>query len=322
MNKLYKVLQYACCLGLLFSVVISCKTSKAQLADNKVAEVVEAAKDVELADALLWKISGNGLTEPSHLFGTIHIIKKEDFFLPEGTLGAIDDSEKMVFEINMEEMSDMSAAMGLMQKAFMDDNLTLKDLLTTEEYKMVDDHFKKVGIPLMFFERIKPMFLTVFASGDMDPTGIQTGKIKSYEMEFMEMAKDSKMPMGGLETIDFQMSVFDSIPYEAQAKMLIESIETGDTGTDQFKEMVDVYKRQDLNAMQEMFAQEEGGLEGYDDILIVGRNKNWIPQMKEMMAAQPTFFAVGAGHLGGKYGVIRLLEEEGYKMTPVLTKKI
>lgn len=322
MNKVSKVFQYLFYWGLIVSIGIACKSSKTGLIDDKTAAVVEEVKEVELADALLWKISGNGLTKPSFLFGTIHIIKKEDFFLPEGTLGAIEDSEKMVFEINMEDMSDMSMAMSLLQKAFMDDNLTLKDLLSEEEYELVNNHFKKTGIPLMFFERIKPMFLTVFASGDMDPMGMKTGKIKSYEMEFMEIAKDSKMPMGGLETIDFQMSVFDSIPYEAQAKMLVESIETGDTGTDQFKEMVDVYKRQDLNAMQEMFAQEEGGLDGYDDILIVGRNKNWIPHMKDMMVAQPTFFAVGAGHLGGKYGVIRLLEDEGYKMTPMLSKKI
>jgi len=322
MNKFFNLLQYVFCWGIIISLGAACKTTKVPAVDNKATEVVDVVEDQELADALLWKISGNGLTTPSYLFGTIHIINKEDFFLPEGTLGAIENSKKMVFEINMEDMSDMSAAMGLLQKAFMDDNLTLKDLLTAEEYSLVDAHFKKAGIPLMFFERIKPMFLTVFASGDMDPMGIKTGKIKSYEMEFMEIAKNSKIPMGGLETIDFQMSVFDSIPYKAQAKMLVESIESGDTGTDQFKEMVDIYKRQDLNAMQEMFAQEQGGLEGYDDILIVGRNKNWIPQMKELMVIQPTFFAVGAGHLGGEYGVIRLLEDEGYKLTPYTSKKI
>jgi len=321
MIKLLKPLRYLLSTVLVVSLIAACKTSKAQMKDASAA-VAKEVKDEKLANALLWKISGNKLTKPSYLYGTIHIIDKDDFFLPDGTLGAIEDSEKMVFEINMEDMSDMSTAMSLMQKAFMSDNLTLKDLLTEEEYKMVGDHFKKLGFPLMFFERIKPMFLTVFASGDMDPMAMQSGKIKSYEMEFMEMAKDSKMPMGGLETIDFQMSVFDSIPYKAQAEMLVESIQSGDTGTDQFRQMVDIYKNQDLNAMQEMFAAEQGGLEGYDDILIVGRNKNWIPQMIETMAVQPTFFAVGAGHLGGEFGVINLLKDEGYTLTPFVSKKI
>ncbi len=321
MNKIFKSFKYLLSALLLVSLVASCKTSKGQL-DDAAQSVTKTVKDEKLANALLWKISGNELAQPSYLYGTIHIIDKDDFFLPEGTLGAIEDSEKMVFEINMEDMSDMSAAMGLMQKAFMADNLTLKDLLSETDYKLVGDHFKKIGFPLMFLERIKPMFLTVFASGDMDPMDMKTGKIKSYEMEFMEIAQNSKMPMGGLETIDFQMSVFDSIPYKAQAQMLVESIQSGDTGTDQFKQMVDIYKAQDLNAMQEMFAAEEGGLEGYDDILIVGRNKNWIPQMVDMMGIQPTFFAVGAGHLGGEYGVINLLKEKGYTLTPFTSKKI
>lgn len=321
MIKLLNPLRYLLSTVLVIALLAGCKTSKAQL-DEAAKTTTKIVKDEKLADALLWKISGNKLTQPSYLYGTIHIIDKDDFFLPEGTLSAIDACDKMVFEINMEDMTDMSAAMGLMQKAFMSDNLTLKDLLSDEDYKVVGDHFKKKGFPLMFFERIKPMFLTVFASGDMDPTAMQSGKIKSYEMEFMEMAKDSKMPMGGLETIDFQMSVFDSIPYKDQAQMLVESIQAGDTGSDQFKQMVDIYKRQDLNAMQEMFAAEQGGLEGYDDVLLTGRNKNWIPLMIDMMAEQPTFFAVGAGHLGGELGVINLLKDEGYTLKPVLSKKI
>jgi len=321
MSKLLRPLQYFLSTVLVISLLAGCKTSKSQL-DEAAKSTVKVVKDEKLANALLWKISGNKLTKPSYLYGTIHIIDKDDFFLPEGTLGAIEASDKMVFEINMEDMSDMSAAMSLMQKAFMSDNLTLKDLLTEEDYKMVGDHFQKKGFPIMFFERIKPMFLTVFASGDMDPMAMQSGKIKSYEMEFMEMAKSSKMPMGGLETIDFQMSVFDSIPYKDQAQMLVESIQAGDTGTDQFKQMVDIYKQQDLNAMQEMFAAEQGGLEGYDDVLLTGRNKNWIPLMIDMMAEQPTFFAVGAGHLGGELGVINLLKDKGYTMTPFVSKKI
>jgi uncharacterized protein YbaP (TraB family) len=62
---------------------------------------------------------------------------------------------------------------------------------------------------------------------------------------------------------------------------------------------------------------EEESLGGYEDLLLVTRNKNWIPVMGEMMKTQPVFFAVGAGHLGGKNGVIALLRQEGYTVVPV-----
>ena len=68
-------------------------------------------------------------------------------------------------------------------------------------------------LPIFFlFERIKPMFLSAFASADMNPSSIKEGSIKSYEMEFYEISQNRGMTTDGLETIDFQVSVFDSIP--------------------------------------------------------------------------------------------------------------
>lgn len=295
----------------------SCKTTKNQVTETEIEQT-----DYEtLENALLWKIEGNKLTKPSYLYGTIHLIDSKDFFYPTGTLAAIDNTEKMVFEIDMNEMSDMSNMMGLMENAFMKDNKTLKDLIPAEDYKIVDAHFKEIGMPLMMLERMKPMFLTVFASGDMDPAGLQNGSMKSYEMEFMEIAKNSSMPIAGLETIEFQMSVFDSIPYEAQANMLVESIKAGDADNDDFAAMIKLYSEQDIRGMVSMINDEDEQLSKYEDILLSKRNLAWISGMSKMMSQSPTFFAVGAGHLAGKKGVINLLMKEGYKLTPISQKK-
>lgn len=297
--------------------LISCKTTnkvgEPKVVQNMPEKVMDSDK-AELDHSLLWKITGNGLEKPSYLYGTIHMIHGEDFFLPSGTLAAIDESERMVFEIDMKQMSDMSNLMGLMEGAFMKDNLTIQDLLSEEDMKLVEAHFEKLGLPIFMFQRMKPMFLTVFASGDMSPEDLQSGKIKSYEMEFMEMADDSNMETGGLETIEFQMSVFDQIPYKEQADMLMETIKMGDQEDDTFKVLIEAYKSQDLERMLNLSMSEEGGLSEYDDILLNQRNINWIPQMAEMMAEKQNFFAVGAGHLGGEQGVIKLLRKEGYSV--------
>jgi len=155
----------------------SCKSTK-----DGLSQKVETQAYQPLTNALLWKIEGNGVAEPSYLYGTIHLIDSDAYYLPKGTLAAIDNTKKMVFEIDMNEMSDMSNMMSIMNKAFMNDGKTLKDLVSEEDYKMVDAHFAKIGMPLMMLERMKPMFLTVFASGDMDPAGLQNGNMKSYEM--------------------------------------------------------------------------------------------------------------------------------------------
>ncbi len=267
-------------------------------------------------NSLLWEISGKNLSTPSWLYGTIHLIGKDDFFLTDSTKAFIDRSEMVTFEINMEDMTDLTAQLGLLMKAFMEDNKTLKDLLNEEDYKLVQDHFQEIGLPLFMFERIKPMFLTVMASGDMSPTSMSSGEMLSYEMEIMELAQAGEKKMGGLESMEFQMSVFDSIPYDAQAKMLVESIKAADAGDEEFAKMIELYKNQDIQGMVEMMGGDEG-IADYEDLLLNTRNQNWIPVMGEMMDEQPTFFAVGAGHLGGEQGVVALLRKEGYTVKPV-----
>ena len=299
-----------------------CKTTKdiATEGGEMAGKAMSDKDNYELENALLWKIEGQGLTAPSYLFGTIHMIDKENFFWPKGTLTALDDAEKVSFEIDLDDMFDMGAQMGLLTKAFMADGKTLKDLYSEEDYKVVKDHFDGMGIPMFFMEKLKPMFLTVFAGGDVEfGKGFgEDSSIKSYEMELYSIAQESQKDVSGLETIEYQMSVFDSIPYDVQANMLLETIKGSDTEDDTFKEMMVMYKNQEITRMVDfMNESEEGGIDGYEDVLLYTRNKNWIPIMEEKMKAHKTFFAVGAGHLGGKNGVIDLLKKAGYKLTPL-----
>jgi len=244
------------------------------------------------------------------------MIKGEDFFLPDGTLSSIDNSSKMIFEIDMEEMTNPAKIMGVLQKAYMKGDTTLSDLLTDDEYAVVKSHFEEKGLPLMFLERIKPMFLTVFASDEFDPTSLQNGGLKSYELEFAEIAKQGGKTTGGLETIDFQISVFDAIPYDDQAKMLVDAIQSSSDAEDSLADLVELYKAQDIYGLYEMMKQDES-IGEFEDVLLNQRNKNWIPIMESEMKAQRTFFAVGAGHLGGKVGVIQLLRDAGYTLEPI-----
>lgn len=286
----------------------ACKTSKSS-----------ASTSPTLDKSLLWQISGPGIEKPSYLFGTIHLIPNKDFFLPKGLMSSLDASKKVVFEIDMKEMTDMSSLMSIIGKVMMKDNKTLKDLILADEYKLVEAHFKKIGLPLMFLERMKPMVLTVFASGDMDPAGLKNGSMKSYEMELNDMAKDAGKETGGLETIDFQLSLFDSIPYEAQAKMLVDAIKGSlDMGEDsEYAKMIQMYLDQDINAMIQTIKDESHEVAGFEDKLLSERNKNWIPQIIAGSKVQPTLYAVGAGHLAGKNGVIQLLRNAGMKVTPI-----
>ncbi|MBK9014150.1 MAG: TraB/GumN family protein [Saprospiraceae bacterium] len=282
------------------------------------APAIKSTAPTAEENALLWRISGKDLATTSYLYGTIHMIGKADFFLTDSTRSAIDRAKLVTFEINMEDMMNLPAQMGLMMKSFMADGKSLSDLLSKEDYALVKAHFDNQGLPLFLFERMKPMFLTVLADADMGGGGLGgDGDMVSYEMKIMEIAEQQKKKMGGLETAEYQMSMFDSIPYEAQAKMLVETIKSsGSTEDGQFDQMVELYKNQDIVGMGTMMGEDEG-IGEYEDLLLNTRNRNWIPIMGEMMLAQPSFFAVGAGHLGGDQGVVSLLRKAGYTVEPV-----
>lgn len=268
--------------------------------------------------SLVWKISGNGLKKPSFLYGTIHMIPKDQFELPEPVREGLDKVRRVAFEIDMKEMTNLRSQMSLITKSFMAGGKTLKDLLNEEDYALVRAKMAEKGLPAGMFERMKPMFLsTLFSSDESGP--MSGGSVTSVEMELFKMSKNRKLESAGLETAAYQMSVFDSIPYTAQAQMLVDGLRSMDslsTGEDQLDEMLRMYRNQDISAMQSMIG-EDSGMGQYEDILLIKRNQNWIPVMARMMADKPTLFAVGAGHLGGKNGVVALLRKEGYRVESI-----
>lgn len=307
-------------LTLLFSSFFleSCKGPKAATAETDT-----------LPDALLWKIEHKDLQNPSYLFGTIHMIPQEDFFLPAGLEEAFEKSERVVFEIDMDDMSDMGSLMGMMSGLMMKDGMTLKKLLSPTEYEEVSTYFEAMGMPMFLLGNVKPMFLSMLAEVNLDPTAMQSEEIVSYEMALYDKANESSKQVGGLETMAYQMSLFDSIPYKDQAVMLLDAVRGTNQESDMFEETVELYKLQKIEAMVAMVGDlENSGDANYEDVLLNNRNRNWIPAMKKKMSKASIFFAVGAGHLGGQQGVIRLLRKEGYTVTPVsvyrqtATKKI
>jgi uncharacterized protein YbaP (TraB family) len=286
---------------------ISCKGPKSAIQDD------------HLPQSLLWKIEGAGLSQPSYLFGTIHMIPKEDYFLPSGLDEAFDKSHKVVFEIDLDEMSEMGSMMGMLSNLMMKDGVTLKDLLTAQEYNEVSAYFDKMGIPMFLLGNVKPMFLSMLTEVNINPSDMESENLVSYEMELYDRAQKSNKDVDGLETMNYQLSLFDSIPYKEQAKMLIDAVHGTNTESDMFDQTLDLYKQQNIEGMINMVddTKPSGDNGSYENVLINNRNRNWIPVMSKMMTTGSVFFAVGAGHLAGENGVINLLKKAGYKLTPI-----
>jgi uncharacterized protein len=265
-------------------------------------------------NTLLWQVSGNGLKHPSFLFGTFHLLCKDDIHFSDQLKEAIKESNEIYMELDMDDPSTLLSGILYMN---MKDGKKLSDLYTPEEYKKLQAYFSdSLNTPLMMLQRAKPYFLVALIYPKMmncqSPAGV--------EEELLKIAKEDKKEIKGLETMQFQASVFDSIPYEWQAKELLKNIDSFTVYKNEFDEMIHLYKNQYLDSMQTMVGASEFGSDKYEDLLLNDRNKKWVKELNEIMKTESVFVAVGAGHLGGAEGLISLLKKEGYTVEPLVNK--
>lgn len=264
----------------------------------------------KLDNAVLWKISGNGLKKPSYLMGTVHM--SCDATLDKNILKALDETSQLYLEYDMDSPTlseEMSA------QAFMKDGKKMSQLISAEDFKTVRDYVKKnFDLELTTVEEYKPFMLTtMFYSKILDCP------VKSYENELITVTKSQKEEVYGLETVKEQMQVFEDIPYEVQMQEIVRTTNGGfEKDIAEYKSMLDAYNQKDLNKLQKITKETENILFiKYNDVLITNRNKMWIPRIDKIVKETPTFFGVGALHLVGKEGVIKLLRKKGYKVEPV-----
>lgn len=282
---------------------------------GSIMAITALAQKNNTENTLLWKISGKGLSKPSYLFGTIHMLCKDDAVLSDSLKSIIKNVKEVYFEVDLDNMFEMLAVMGKMK---MRDDTTLQDLLSVADYEKVKTYFETKGsmLPFSMLETYKPML----AASTLQQGGLPCETTAMMEQVIMQEAKQYNKSIKGLESMGYQASVLDSIPYKLQAEQLVSYIDNAIKGGEDDKElneMLDAYKSQDLKKLEEMLMKSDPSISNYTDVLLYNRNRNWVEKLKELLPEKSLLVAVGAGHLPGKEGCINLLRREGYKVTPV-----
>lgn len=261
-------------------------------------------------NSLLWEISGNNLKQPSYLFGTVHMICKEDFFLPEVVRTKFSAAEEVFLELDMDDPAMMMKMMTMMQ---LPKGQTIKQLFGDSAFKEFDKKYQKItGMSAVMFNTFKPLMLMTM----LTEKSLSCSNRESYEQTFMAIAAKEKKDIKGLEKMEDQIAVFDAIPDSVEIANLQTMINNFDKSIEEFKKLVAIYKQQDVEGLFKLTTASPELMDAQNDLL-VKRNNNWIPVMQKNMEAKACFFAVGAAHLGGDIGVINLLRKQGYTVKPV-----
>lgn len=271
----------------------------------------KTGQKVNNTNTLLWKISGKN-TQPSYIYGTFHLLCKDDIHFGAETNAAMASVKEVFMELDLDDPKAMLAGIMFMN---MKDGKKLKDFYTEAQFKRVEDYFNDtLKTPLAMFQKIKPYFLAAL----LYPKMLSCENVSGVDQELSKIAKANNTPITGLETVQFQASVFDSIPYEWQAKELLKNIDSAREYKVEFAKMVQAYNSHRLDVMESMVDSSGFSADKFDEILLKKRNIAWADKLDSIMTAKPVFVAVGAGHLIGEKGLLQLFRKKGFTVTPVL----
>jgi uncharacterized protein YbaP (TraB family) len=256
-------------------------------------------------NSLLWKVSGNGLTKPSYLFGTIHMICENDFVMKEKVIKAFEKTSKLALEVNMSDSNEMA----VFQKSAMSETLLTSKLSKEQQTDLNEILQKRVGIKIDQINNytIMSVMSIVIAKS------FGCGNLKFYEMEFMAKAKEKNTTIIGLETAQSQVNVLNNAYSDDEMIQYMKNYNEKES-----KELVTAYIKEDIKAIYQLFNDPKFMSLKTKALLLDNRNIDWSIKMPELMKKESVFFAVGAAHLSGESGVINLLKKAGYTVKPVM----
>jgi len=266
---------------------------------------------------LLWKISGKGLSKPSYLFGTHHLIEKDRIKNFDKMLGLVSQTDAVVGEMDMTDVTSMQAK--IMQSAVMPGK-NIKQMLNTDDYALVDNEFKQLmGVGLDQLGAFKPMLLqTMYASLIYFRLQNIDKQPEAVDVVFQKKAKENNKSVIGLETIELQSAImFDSLPLNRQVEILVKSVKDKQKGIDLYKRLNEAYLAGNLKKIEDLDKEDDDLTPAERKPLYDNRNANWLKQLPALLTKQSCFVVVGCMHLVGETGLLLQLKQAGYKVEAV-----
>ena len=279
-----------------------------------------AVSAVSASAQVLYKVEGNGLTQPSYVFGPHHLapISVIEQF---GATEPFNNSTQVVGEIDMTQ-DQMQMAMAMQSHMVAPTDSTLSKVIPSDEFQTVNEQFKKwapmPGMDLTMLEPMKPMVISTMVVVGMTREAMPDfNPEQQLDTWFQSTGKEQNKVVIPLETAEQQAEIlFDTTPISYQADALVEMLKNPKKALDQTKNLNDAYMAQDLAKMLQLSEEDDEHPE-FMIALLDKRNADWLTKLPAIFKDGSTFVAVGALHLAGDKGIIEGLRKLGYTVTPI-----
>jgi len=261
-------------------------------------------------NSILWEITGKGLKQPSFLYGTIHLQDKRVFEYGKVVKSIFDTSAAYAMEVNMDDVDAGSLKNKIMLEKPLDETLPPKTYATLDSLMRL-----RTGGGVGMYKSMKPFFI----AGELIKAYQHQDMPFPLDIDFFKKAKKKNKKTIGIEKIEEQLAAVDKMTVEEQADMIIDAFKEWEKTGELYNKMMDVYLSQDITQLSALM-KDTTLAPSFETALITDRNKVMAKRIDSIIQLQPTFNAIGAGHLSGPEGVVELLKQRGYTLKPVKFK--
>jgi uncharacterized protein YbaP (TraB family) len=266
----------------------------------------------QLPKTLLWRISGNGLSKPSYIYGTMHVMDPRIFILGDSLLSAMKNSDGFANELDLNQITPLIIDLV---KQEISNAVLVKQVMTGKSFDKygpaLAKKFDKPANEITTFDVLREKNKWIDES-------FKGKKMQTFlDAYLMDLADQQGKWIGGIEDFSDQSGLMNSAVDESDIKELVLSDGSGEnSGTEKMKTM---YLNGDLGGFQNLI---NGMDSNYRDHLLIRRNHKMAFRMDSLAKVRSMLFAVGAAHLPGEEGLIRLLRARGFNVDPVFSSKL
>jgi uncharacterized protein YbaP (TraB family) len=288
----------------------------AAAASALVACTAESSRSQESSPTFLWQIESP--TNTVYLLGSIHFLAAADHPLPDAMLDAFDEAEGIVFEVDLSLAQAPSAAQTLLQRAQPDQpEERLAVALSPETYALAEQSAVEFGLPINLFQNFEPWFFAL----SILPLQLQSlGFEAEYGVDqyFFTLAQDQAKETLYLETLDYQLSLFDQLSIPQQEEFLLQTLEGIDIMAEALDALVSTWLTGDVDGFETLILASFEDYPELEETLLTQRNLNWLSTLEGLIGGNQDYLViVGAGHLVGDAGLVALLTDQGYVVEQV-----
>ena len=261
--------------------------------------------------SLLWEIQGPKQDKASYIFGTMHLMDDAHFYFPKKLEKLVSTVDAVCLEIGDVQHTLINPELLMLKEGSFLTKLSemqMDTLCSWAKIKLLMDKDQFI----INFSKAKPFLIYQLILQNELPDHLQSQEIK---IEEILATKKKKMTLG-LETIESQLALFDSIPTVSQINLIMTELAELSKVLTNFNLTQENYLLQDVDNIHKELMKDIQ--DPYFNLKFIDeRNASWVEKIMPMTANQSVLFAVGAGHLGGENGLLNLLRKQGYSVKPM-----